>query len=206
MKNLFSKLTSPSKANENSPYLIIGLGNPGKDYKNNRHNVGFMVLDEIAKNLRVEFSRLQSNAMVTKADYQGERLILAKPRTFMNRSGQAAGALAKFYKVTQDRILVIYDEVDLDFEVLRIRPEGSSAGHNGMKSIFEVFGTQEFARLRVGVGRPPGKMPTPAYVLQNFSKQQVEVLPFVLGRATDAALKFVTEGVTATMNKYNQKE
>lgn len=206
MKNLFSKLTSPSKANENSPYLIIGLGNPGKDYKNNRHNVGFMVLDEIAKNLRVEFSRLQSNAMVTKADYQGERLILAKPRTFMNRSGQAAGALTKFYKVTQDRILVIYDEVDLDFEVLRIRPEGSSAGHNGMKSIFEVFGTQEFARLRVGVGRPPGKMPTPAYVLQNFSKQQVEVLPFVLGRATDAALKFVAEGVTATMNKYNQKE
>ncbi len=206
MKKLLKKITAKFVDTQDKPYLIIGLGNPGREYQNNRHNVGFMVVGEIAKKLGVEFSRVQSNALVTKGEYRGSRIILAKPRTFMNNSGQAAGALARFYKVPQAQILIVYDEVDLDYEVIRLRPEGGSAGHNGMKSIFKTFGTEEFPRLRVGVGRPPGKMPTPAYVLQDFSKQQKETLPFLLDKASDASLKFVSDGITSAMNEFNQKD
>jgi PTH1 family peptidyl-tRNA hydrolase len=186
-----------------TPYLIVGLGNPGPEYKNNRHNVGFRVLDRLAEQLGERFGRVQSEALVASARHGEAKLVLAKPRTFMNVSGRAVGALARFYKLVPEHILIIYDEVDLPVETLRIRPQGGAAGHKGMRSVIQHLGTQDFPRLRVGIGRPKGRMKTPDHVLQDFSKQEQEALPFVLGRAADAALCFVTEGVDAAMNQYN---
>lgn len=194
------------ETDDNPPFLIVGLGNPGPEYKFNRHNVGFMVADGIAKELGAEFSRVQSNALVAQGRRGEERLVMAKPRTYMNRSGSSVGALVRFYKVPHEKLLVIYDDVDLPFDSLRLRGEGGSAGHNGMKSIIENLGSQEFSRLRVGVGRPMGRMRTPDHVLQDFSRTEQEELTFVLQRATDAALCFIDEGIVAAMNRFNSKE
>ena len=186
-------------------FLIAGLGNPGKQYTDTRHNIGFVVVDHLAQRLGVEFSRMQSNAMVTKARYLDHRLILAKPRTFMNNSGQAVGALVRFYKVPLENVLVVYDDADLDFEMLRIRQEGSSSGQKGMNSVINSLGTDKIPRLRVGIGRPPGRMPTPDYVLRPFSSDEQEVLPFIIDRAVDAVLEFIEHDILSAMNKYNQK-
>ena len=193
-----------NKENPNT-YLLIGLGNPGRDFEMNRHNIGFMVISHIAKKIGLEFSRVKSNALITDGHYQGHKVILAKPRTFMNLSGQAVQSLLKFYKIPLENLLLIYDDADLEFETLRLRPEGGSAGQKGVKSVIQHLGTENFPRLRVGLGRPPGKMSTPKYVLQDFSKEQQSILPFVLDRAADAAFAFITEGIDAAMNKYNQK-
>jgi PTH1 family peptidyl-tRNA hydrolase len=194
------------KQTNTDTYLIVGLGNPGKEYAQNRHNAGFMAVDKLAERLGVKFSRMQSNALVTKATVQNKKLILAKPRTFMNLSGQAVGALAKFYKLEKENILVVYDDVDLPFDSIRLRPEGGSGGHKGMKSIIERLGTQDFARLRIGIDRPKGQMNTPDYVLQDFSKDEIAVLPFILNKAVDAALDFVHNGIEIAMNTYNRGE
>jgi len=186
-------------------FLIAGLGNPGKQYAETRHNIGFIVVDQLAEKLGVEFRRMQSNAMVTKARYQDHRLILAKPRTYMNNSGQAVGALARFYKVPMENVLVIYDDADLDFEVLRLRPDGSSSGQKGMNSVINSLGTDKIPRLRIGIGRPPGRMPTPDYVLRPFSPEEQSVLPFITDRAVDAVLDFIENDIYSAMNKYNQK-
>lgn len=188
---------------DHPPFLIVGLGNPGLEYKFNRHNVGFMVANELASMLGAEFTRVQSNALVTQARRGEHRIVLAKPRTYMNRSGSAVGALLRFHKVPMHKLLVIYDDVDLPFETLRLRGEGGSAGHNGMKSIIQNLGSQDFARLRVGVGRPKGRMRTPDHVLQDFSKAEQEALTFVLQRATEAATTFIDDGIVAAMNRYN---
>jgi PTH1 family peptidyl-tRNA hydrolase len=191
---------------DNPRFLIVGLGNPGPEYKLNRHNVGFMTIDEIAKELNTEFSRVQSNALVAQARRGEQRIILAKPRTYMNRSGSAVGSLVRFYKTPLNKLLVVYDDVDLPFETMRLRGEGGSAGHNGMKSIIENLGNQEFARLRVGVGRPKGRMRTPDHVLQDFGKAEQEALTFVLQKAAAAALTFIDHGIVAAMNQFNSKE
>ena len=195
-----------NKTNDNPPFIIVGLGNPGPEYKHNRHNVGFMVLDELAKMLDASFGRMQANALVADARRGEQRLVLAKPRTFMNRSGSAVGGLLRFYKAPPERLLVIYDDADLPFEALRLRPDGGSAGQKGMKSIIENLGSGAFARLRVGIGRPKGHMRTPDHVLQDFSRGEREALPFVLQRAAEAALTFVDEGIVAAMNRYNPQE
>ncbi|HKY78603.1 MAG TPA: aminoacyl-tRNA hydrolase [Anaerolineales bacterium] len=188
------------------PFLIIGLGNPGPEYKLNRHNVGFMVLDELAKELDAAFGRMQANALVAAARHREQRLVLAKPRTFMNLSGSAVGGLLRFYKTPLERLLIIYDDADLPFENLRLRPDGGSAGQKGMKSIIENLGSENFARLRVGIGRPKGRMKTPDHVLQDFSRSEQQALPFVLQRAAQAALTFVDDGIDAAMNRFNPKE
>jgi PTH1 family peptidyl-tRNA hydrolase len=187
----------------NEPFLIVGLGNPGREYRNNRHNIGFMVLDHLAGKLGTTFSRLESKALVTKAVIQERRLILAKPQTYMNDSGQAAGILARYYKVPLNQILITFDDVDLPFDTLRLRPGGGSGGQKGMKSIIEKLGTDEFARLRLGIGRPPGRMDAAAYVLQDFSAPEAGILPQVLDRAVEAILEFVLYGLEQAMNKYN---
>jgi len=185
------------------PFLIVGLGNPGREYRQNRHNTGFMAIDRLAERLGVSFSRLESRALVTKGEYQGSRIVLAKPQTYMNLSGQAVGPLLRFYKVPLDNLLVIYDDVDLPLGTLRIRPGGGAGGQKGMSSIIERLGTQDFPRLRVGIGRPPGRMDASAYVLQDFSKTELEILNNTLDRAAEAALVFVAEGIQAAMNSFN---
>ena len=204
MQKIFDKFSGLVTKESRNTYLITGLGNPGREYKNNRHNVGFMVVDEIAKKLGIEFTRMQSNAMVTKGDYNGDKIILAKPYSYMNASGQPVRSLVRFYKIPFENLLVIFDDADLSFGTIRLRPEGSSSGQQGMNSIIQQLGSQEFNRLRVGIGRPPGKMRTPDYVLQDFKKDEVEELPMILDRASDAALAFVTEGIVPAMNSYNQ--
>ena len=193
-------------SDKHAPFLIAGLGNPGKQYRSNRHNVGFMALDRLAQDLRVNFSRLESKALVAKTEYQGERLVLAKPQTFMNLSGQAVGALARFYKVPMEQIMIVYDDVDLPLGALRLRPTGGSAGQKGMASIIERLGSQDFPRLRIGIGRPPGRMDAAAYVLQDFSKGDQEFLEAALDRAVAAVYEWVAQGLESAMNKYNGSE
>ncbi len=190
-------------AETNPPFLITGLGNPGRQYRETRHNVGFMTVDRLAAHLGITFTRMESKAMIAKGEHRGQRLILAKPQTFMNLSGQSVGALARFYKVPPTQLLVIFDDVDLPLGTLRIRPGGGSSGQKGMTSIIERLGTQDFPRLRVGIGRPPGRMEAADYVLQAFSKGEKELLDTTLDRAVQAILEFTGAGLDSAMNKYN---
>jgi peptidyl-tRNA hydrolase, PTH1 family len=189
--------------NDTAPYLIVGLGNPGPEYRHTRHNVGFMLADRLAERLGIKFSRLESKALVTKGDHMGRRIVLAKPHTFMNLSGQAVGALARYYKVPPANLLVAYDDVDLPLGTIRIRPGGGSAGQKGMASIIERLGTQVIPRMRLGISRPPGRMEAADYVLQRFSPAEQELLSPTLDRAADAALLFVVQGLETAMNQYN---
>jgi PTH1 family peptidyl-tRNA hydrolase len=185
------------------PFLIVGLGNPGKQYAANRHNVGFMVLSRLAEKLGEQFTRMESRALVAKATYQNQRLILAKPQTYMNASGNAVHSLLRFYKLPLQNLLVAYDDVDLPFEALRIRAEGGSGGQKGMQSIIEQLGSETFPRLRIGIGRPPGQMEAADYVLKDFSKIEREFLDITLNRAVDAILTFISDGLDKAMNLYN---
>jgi PTH1 family peptidyl-tRNA hydrolase len=185
------------------PYLIAGLGNPGREYRETRHNVGFMALDRLAERLGVSFARLEAKALFTRAEYQGRRLLLAKPQTYMNLSGQAVGSLLRYYKAPLGNLLVIYDDVDLPLGALRMRPAGGSAGQKGMRSIIERLGVETFPRLRIGIGRPPGRMDAAVYVLQEFARGEQETIGAALDRAADAALKFVVDGLEAAMNQFN---
>lgn len=195
-------------------FLIVGLGNPGREYRENRHNIGFMLVDRLALKLGARFTRLQSKSLVSSAIYNrvgaaedltahGNKIILAKPQTYMNLSGQSVQGLVSFYKLPLTNLLVAHDDLDLAPGTIRIRPDGGSAGQKGMVSIIERLGTDKFPRLRLGIGRPPGQMQAPDYVLQDFSSGEMMLISETLDRAVEAALTFVTEGLDAAMNKFN---
>ena len=186
------------------PILIVGLGNPGKEYQNSRHNVGYMVLDALAEKLDASFRKVKMNALMTALRYKDERLILIKPQTFMNRSGQAVRSYIRFYKLPLENVLVVYDDVDLPFEMLRMKPDGGDAGQRGVRSIIGDLGTKSFPRLRVGIGRPPGRMEVSDYVLQSFSSIEKKTLPFILDQASSAILHFIDHGLDQAMTVYNQ--
>ncbi|HAF47704.1 MAG TPA: aminoacyl-tRNA hydrolase [Anaerolineaceae bacterium] len=189
--------------NENAPYLIVGLGNPGPRYHHNRHNVGFMVVDALADAAKIPIRRVEFRALVGKGEFSDERLILAKPQTFMNNSGQAVGALVRFYKIPVDHLLVVHDDLDLPFGTLRLRPRGGAGGQRGMASIMATLNTQDFARLRVGIGRPPGRMDPSDYVLHDFDPPEEEMLPALLSSAVDATRMFLQDGIERAMNEFN---
>ena len=191
--------TSPSY------YLLVGLGNPGRQYENTRHNVGFMATNRLAGKLGESFNKLESKALITKCTYQGQRLVLAKPQTYMNLSGRAVSSLLRYYKVPLANLLVAYDDVDLPLGALRMRPAGGSAGQKGMQSIVEQLGSEAFPRLRIGIGRPPGRMEAADYVLQDFKGVELEILNLVLDSASQAILTFVSEGLDRAMNLYNTR-
>jgi PTH1 family peptidyl-tRNA hydrolase len=212
MRNRLRQVFTPSRLDEQAPgtgasgvpvFLIVGLGNPGREYRLTRHNIGFMCLDRLADRLDTTFTRVESRALVAKSTYQANRLLLAKPQTYMNLSGQAVSALARFYKVPLENLLVTYDDVDLSLGTLRLRPSGSSAGQKGMQSIIERLGSQDFPRLRLGIGRPPGRMDAASYVLHEFPPGEQELLSTTLDRAVDAILTFVSEDLVTAMNRYN---
>jgi len=185
-------------------FLVVGLGNPGADFAGNRHNIGFMVLDRLAARLDVRFARMQSRALTADARHAGHRLILVKPQTYMNESGQAVASLQRFYKVPLGNLIVCFDDMDLPLGRIRIRPKGGSSGQNGMKSIISRLGnSQSFPRIRLGVGRPPGRMPTEAFLLQDFSKEEKQILDGFVDEAVEALLTYVTEGLDLAMNRYN---
>jgi peptidyl-tRNA hydrolase, PTH1 family len=186
-----------------SSYLLIGLGNPGREYQNNRHNFGFMLIDRLAVRLGARGLKVQSKAIVTSTTFEDRRLILAKPQTYMNLSGQSAQGLLNFYKLPMENMLIAHDDLDIPFGTIRLRPGGGPGGQKGVASTIERLGTKGFARLRLGIGRPPGRMDPSAYVLQDFSRDEMKIISELLDRAADATLEFVVNGLDKAMNKYN---
>mgnify|MGYP001323067061 CR=1 FL=1 len=184
--------------------LLVGLGNPGTKYALNRHNVGFQVLDLLAKRHGLVFERQKNvDGLVAKGRINGRQTLLLKPQTFMNHSGRSVRATRDFYRVTDDDIIVVYDDLDLPLGRLRFRPEGGAGGQGGMRSIIQHLGTESFARLRIGIDRPPGRMDPAAYVLQNFSDAEEEMLAVTRQEAADGLELWLTEDTTAAMNRYN---
>jgi PTH1 family peptidyl-tRNA hydrolase len=183
--------------------LIIGLGNPGREYASHRHNIGFQIADRWAAAHELKFSKMQHHAMIAPGRANDRRVIVAKPQTYMNDSGRSVGALLKFYKVPPDRLLVLFDDLDLPFGVIRLRSDGGAGGHNGMRSIIGQLGTNQFARLRFGIGRPPGRMDPAAFVLHDFNRDEAAELSSAVDRAVEAIDVFIASGLTAAMNKYN---
>ncbi|MBE0409773.1 MAG: aminoacyl-tRNA hydrolase [Anaerolineales bacterium] len=196
-------LLTPRSIRNEIRYLIVGLGNPGVKYQYNRHNVGFMTLNELGKLLGLAFSRFEHKSLVTKGEYYGKKIILAKPQTFMNNSGQSVSSLVRYYKVPLSNLLVVYDDIDLPFGSLRIRPKGGSSGHKGMASIINYLNSQDFPRLRVGIDRPPGQMDASTYVLQDFTKQELNLLEDILEFAADSILTYIDHGLEIAMTKSN---
>jgi PTH1 family peptidyl-tRNA hydrolase len=184
-------------------YLIIGLGNPGREYRHTRHNAGFMLVHHFAEDLNLSFSRQQANALITDGRFEGKKIILAKPQTFMNASGRSVGLLTHFYRIPPSNLLVILDDIDLPLGSIKLLPAGGSAGHNGMRSIINHLGTQEFPRLRIGISRPPGRMEPADYVLLDFKADELPVLEDTLNRARHCLRLFLLEGIQAAMNSCN---
>lgn len=185
-------------------YLIAGLGNPGSAYAANRHNVGFRSVERLASIHGLAFDKRQKNGRVALGEIVGRRVVLVKPQTFMNESGRAVAALARFYQVPPERMLVVYDDLDLPLGTVRLRPEGGSGGHKGMRSIIEYLGSQNFPRLRIGIGRPPGQMDPAAYVLQDFSAEEQPLVEEALERAVAAIETWLREGIVMAMSRHNR--
>jgi PTH1 family peptidyl-tRNA hydrolase len=183
-------------------YLIVGLGNPGKQYAGTRHNIGFETIDYICLNKNVKLDKAKFNAVYGEFRLDGHRVILAKPMTYMNKSGNAVIDIARYYKIETEKIIVIYDDVDLDQGKLRIRPNGSAGTHNGMKSIIFQLQSEDFPRIRIGIGRP-SNMELADYVLQRFSTEEIDVIKEVAVVASKAADEIILNGVDSAMNKYN---
>ena len=200
--SFFSFFPKPANG-ESQTFVLVGLGNPGREYRNTRHNIGFVTLDAICQGINIKISRMQSNALIGSGFMDERKVILAKPQTFMNLSGKAVSSLVKFYKVPLSQLLVIHDDIDLPFGTLRMRTGGGSAGQKGLASIIQQLGTQDFPRLRIGVGRPPGQMSGADYVLQDFSTSEQAVLNEILTRAAQAAQMFIKSGPEQAMNQFN---
>jgi PTH1 family peptidyl-tRNA hydrolase len=184
-------------------FLIIGLGNPGREYRDTRHNFGFMMIDRIAVRLNARGMKVQSKAIVMDARHGDKKLILAKPQTFMNLSGQSVQGLAHFYRISNENLIILSDDLDLPFGTLRIRASGGPGGQRGLGNILEKLGSKEVPRLRIGIGRPPGRMDPAAYVLQNFSRDEQKSVSEILERGADAVFAFVDHGLNKAMNEFN---
>lgn len=184
-------------------FLLVGLGNPGREYKDTRHNFGFMLIDRIAVRLNARGMKVQSKAIISNAMYEDHKLILAKPQTFMNLSGQSVQGLVHFYKISLTNMMVLSDDLDIPFGTIRIRAEGGPGGQRGLLSVIERLGTKDFPRLRLGIGRPPGKMDPANFILQNFSRDEMKIISETLDRGADAVLEFVKNGLDMAMNKFN---
>lgn len=189
--------------NKDFPVMIVGLGNPGPAYRHTRHNFGFLAIDELSNALNIQVRRLKFKAMLGEGRFGDSKVVLVKPMTFMNESGRAVAPLMHFYKLPLSNLLVIHDDLDLPLGTLRLRPSGGTSGQRGMASIITQLGTQEFPRMRLGIGRPPGQMDPVEYVLKDFLPSEQELLKIVLQTAVEASQTFIAEGLTKTMNKYN---
>lgn len=183
--------------------LIVGLGNPEAKYDGTRHNTGFMVMDRIAKQLQVNIDQKKFKALIALTNIKGEKVLLMKPLTYMNLSGEAIQMAMHFYQIDPTDVCVIYDDLDLPCGQLRLREKGSAGGHNGMKSIISHMGTNVFPRIRVGIDKAP--YGTIDYVLGKFSSEQMKLMDGSLDRAADAAIEFVTKSYADVMNVYNRK-
>lgn len=184
-------------------YLIVGLGNIGKQYENTRHNAGFWVVDELAQRHSLKFDKKERKAVVAEGSISGKRVLLAKPQTYMNLSGEAVRALVDFYKVSVDALIIIHDDLDTPFDSIKLRKTGGHGGQNGVRNIIQHLGTQDFMRLRFGIGRPPGKMEAVAYVLQPFTGDDAITAKLMTERAANAVETWLVEGAESAMSKHN---
>lgn len=186
-------------------YIIVGLGNPGRRYERTRHNVGFMVLEELASRCKVDLKQKSFNALWNKGKIAGKSVILAMPQTYMNLSGNAVSRLLAYFKGDVNRLIVVHDDLDLPFGRVRIKTGGGNAGHKGLVSISDSLGCADFVRIRLGIGKPADKTLTEGYVLEPFSKEEASVLPNIVQLAADAATEIVISDVKTAMIKYHTK-
>ena len=186
--------------------LVVGLGNPGRPYEGTRHNVGFATVDLLAKRHGATWEAAPRGIEAFIARWRAQDVVLAKPLTFMNNSGSAVQALLQFYKIEAPDSLVVFDEAQLETGRLRVRPDGSSGGHNGLKSVIASLGTEQVPRLRIGVGRGDGRRDLANHVLARFEPEEREAIADAIERAADAAETFVTDGPAVAMNRYNRKQ
>lgn len=185
-------------------YIIAGLGNPGRKYVNSRHNVGFDALDAVAAKYDIAVKKLKFNGLYGEGTIEGEKVVLVKPQTFMNLSGECIREFKNWYKVENSQIIIIYDDISLPFGKLRIRPKGSAGGHNGVKSIIYQTASEEFPRIKIGVGQPPNPDYDLAdYVLGKFSRQEIKELVHVTVKAAEAVGEIIKNDVQSAMAKYN---
>ena len=186
-------------------WLVVGLGHPGPDYAGHRHNVGQMAVSQLASDIGATFKSHKANALVAEGWVRpgGPKLVIAKPNTFMNLSGGPVANLLKFYGVEPANLIVLHDELDIDFDVIRLKSNGGHGGHNGLRDIIAAIGTNEFNRVRIGIGRPPGRQDAADFVLSNFNSSEREILPHVLAHATDAVETIAEEGILAAQQRFN---
>ena len=187
-------------------YLIAGLGNPTKEYDKTRHNVGFSVIDVLADRYRIDISEKKHKALCGRGVIEGQKVLLLKPQTFMNLSGESNRAAADYYKIEPEEMIVIYDDISLDPGQLRIRLKGSAGGHNGIKNIIANLGTQDFPRIKVGVGAKPPRMDLADYVLSRFGAGEQKLMEEAFGEAAEAAVMMMTDGAERAMNHFNAKK
>lgn len=195
-------MAEPSPASGRGALLVVGLGNPGPQYAKTRHNVGFMVADLLAARMGTPFKvHKRSGAEVATGRLGGHSIVLAKPRTFMNESGRHVGPLAKFYSVAPGDVVVIHDELDIDFGKVRLKLGGGEGGHNGLRSIANALGTKDFQRVRIGIGRPPGRKDPAAFVLEPFNASERAEVPTICELAADATELLIQVGVEPAQNQ-----
>jgi PTH1 family peptidyl-tRNA hydrolase len=191
---------------DEAPFLVVGLGNPGKEYAGNRHNVGFLVADLLARRVGAKLGRSKrasADVAEGRLGFGGPRLVLVKPLTFMNLSGGPVASLAQFFKVPVDNVIAVHDELDLPYGQIRAKRGGGEGGHNGLRSMSKSLGSKEYARVRFGIGRPPGRQDPADYVLSDFSAAERKELEFLVDRAADVTEAVVVEGVEWAQNKYH---
>ena len=188
-------------------WLVVGLGNPGPEYARTRHNVGQMVLDELASRLGGAFKVHKARAQVLESRLRpgGPRVVLAKPLTYMNLSGGPVAGLAKFYGIPAERVIAVHDEIDIPFAALKLKIGGGEGGHNGLRDMSKALSTKDYYRVRVGVGRPPGRMDAASYVLKPFSSTEGKELPFLLDDAADAVEQLVENGLLEAQQKFHAR-
>ncbi|MDQ0279265.1 PTH1 family peptidyl-tRNA hydrolase [Arthrobacter silviterrae] len=186
-------------------WLVVGLGNPGPGYSRNRHNIGFMVVEELASRHGATFKTHKARALIaqTRLGIGGPRVVLAKPSVFMNLSGGPTAGLAKFFAVDPGQVVAIHDEIDIPFDTVKLKQGGGEGGHNGLRDISRALGTKDYFRVRAGVGRPPGRAAAASHVLRDFSSTENKDLPFLIGAAADAVELLIAEGLTAAQEQFH---
>jgi peptidyl-tRNA hydrolase, PTH1 family len=210
LRHLFHRKGRDSVADSNTPvWLVVGLGNPGPSYAGHRHNVGYLVVDELARRMGASFRAHKSGrADVVEGRFgapgtPGPRVVLMKARSYMNESGGPVKQLAAFYKVPTGQVVAVHDELDIPFDTMRVKVGGGDNGHNGLRSMRSSLGTGDFARVRVGIGRPPGRQDVADFVLSDYSSTERKILPFQVDKAADAVESLVTAGLERTQQDFN---
>ena len=186
--------------------LLVGLGNPGVRYEKTRHNIGFMVIDRVAADIGIAINKKQNQALVGQGNIYGEKILLVKPQTYMNKSGEAVLELLNFYKDMINDLIIIHDDLDLDFGRIRFKAEGGTGGHKGLQSIIKMLGSPDFARLKIGIGRPPEFIPVEDYVLSELGPLEKKLLPEVIEESVAGLKVWILTGIEKSMNEYNTRK